>query len=380
MKSTHNIFFANSSKMDQIEDNSIDLIVTSPPYPMIEMWDHQFFQMNPEIADALNQGEGLSAYELMHQELDKIWMEIDRVLKEGSIICINIGDATRKVGQLFQLFSNHSRILNYFIKSGFEVLPEILWRKQSNKPNKFMGSGMLPPNAYVTSEHEYILVMRKGNNREFTGEQKKLRDESAYFWEERNLWFSDIWTDLKGIDQKISSNLTHRERSAAYPFELAYRLINMFSIKGDTVLDPFLGTGTTLIAAMASNRNSVGIEIDPGFREVIQIRLQNILEFLNAYLTTRIKQHLQFVREMEKKNKPLKYNSDLYDFKVVTNQETKICFNLLKEIKQVNESYEISYYDEKKNQKIIENLINNSQVEFISDEKKQKVSFQQKLD
>jgi len=365
--------------MDEIEDGSVDLVVTSPPYPMIEMWDQQFFQMNPEIRAALDGGEGISAYELMHQELDKTWNEIYRVLKEGAIVCINIGDATRKIGDSFQLFSNHSRILNHFIQLKCNILPESLWRKESNKPNKYMGSGMLPPNAYVTLEHEYILMLRKGKTREFKEENKKIRNESAYFWEERNTWFSDIWTNLKGINQKLNTNSTQRERSAAYPFELAYRLINMFSIKGDMVLDPFLGTGTTMLAAMASNRNSTGFEIDRGFKEVIQTRVQNILDFLNNYIVNRVTQHLEFIGEMDKNNKPLKYKSQLYDFKVVTNQETKICFNFLKEIKKTNEMYEVLYYDEEMSQNIIANLINNCKIEFISDEKKSKVSFQQKL-
>ena len=377
MKSLHRIFFESSNKMDAVEDGSVDLVVTSPPYPMIEMWDQQFSQINPKIKECLERNEGINAFELMHQELDKTWNEIYRVLKDGAIICINIGDATRKIGDSFQLFSNHSRILHHFIALGVQILPEILWRKQSNKPNKFMGSGMSPPNAYVTLEHEYTLILRKGKNREFKEESKQPRDESAYFWEERNAWFSDNWTDLKGIDQKLNTNLAQRERSAAYPFELVYRLINMFSIKGDLVLDPFLGTGTTLMAAMASSRNSIGFEVDQGFKEVIQNRLQNTTDFLNDYLVKRVTQHLEFVKEMDKNNRALKYKSDLYHFKVVTNQETKICFNFVKEIKTANAMHEVTYYDEKMNQNIIENIINNCRIEFISDEKK--VTFQQKL-
>src|SRR5690606_1592163 len=140
-----------------------------------------------------------------------------------------------------------------FIRLGFANMPNILWRKQTNAPNKFMGSGMLPAGAYVTLEHEWILVFRKAGKRTFRSEaEKKLRRESAFFWEERNTWFSDLW-DLKGVKQKIT-NSGSRDRSAAYPFELPYRLINMYSVKGDIVLDPFLGTGTTALAAMATER------------------------------------------------------------------------------------------------------------------------------
>lgn len=104
----------------------------------------------------------------------------------------------------FQLYSNHSRILHRFLDLGFAALPDILWHKQTNAPNKFMGSGMLPVGAYVTYEHEYILILRKGRRRDFTSEQEKTRRrESAFLGEERNLWFSDVWLDIKGAAQAL---------------------------------------------------------------------------------------------------------------------------------------------------------------------------------
>jgi len=144
--------------MKEVDSESVNLIVTSPPYPMIEMWDDQFSSSNPEIKEALQNGDGSKAYDLMHEELSKVWAEVNRVLVGGGIACINIGDATRKVNGAFQLYANHSKITGYFEKMGFQVLPLILWRKETNKPNKYMGSGMLPPSAYVTLEHEYILT------------------------------------------------------------------------------------------------------------------------------------------------------------------------------------------------------------------------------
>ena len=158
MKTTHKVIFGNSANMNTIPSGSIDLVITSPPYPMIEMWDEMFSEQSPEVANALQNEYGNLAFELMHQELDKVWNEVFRVLKYGGIACINIGDATRTIGGTFQLYSNHSRILSYCLKTGFVALPEILWRKQTNAPNKFMGSGMLPPSAYVTLEHEFILI------------------------------------------------------------------------------------------------------------------------------------------------------------------------------------------------------------------------------
>lgn len=332
MQTKHLINIGNSQNLDKVEDESVNLIVTSPPYPMIEMWDEVFTQMNDEIGVALNNEEGFRAYDLMNKELNKVWDEIDRVLVSGGIACINIGDATRKIGNSFQLYSNHSRIINYFEQLGYQVLPDILWRKQSNKPNKFMGSGMLPPNAYVTLEHEYILIFRKDGNREFKKQDEKVnRRNSAYFWEERNKWFSDVWEDVKGTSQKLGDKKL-RDRNGAYPFELAYRLINMYSVKGDTVLDPFLGTGTTTIAAIASGRNSIGYEIDPNFKQFIVDGVLESKEVSNKYIRERIENHIDFVDLRVKEKGPLKHSSSWYDFSVMTSQERELNFSLIKKI------------------------------------------------
>ena len=210
------------------------------------------------------------------------------MLKNGRFACINIGDATRKVKDDFCLYPNHARVLTHLLKIGFSALPDILWRKQANTPNKFMGSGMLPAGAYVTLEHEYILIVRKGSKREFKTEaEKENRRESALFWEERNAWYSDVWSDIKGTEQKLSKAIS-RSRSGAFPFDLAYRLINMYAVKGDTVLDPFLGTGTTVTAAITSGRNSIGVEIDKSFQHILSPMAHYIVDFSNDYQTIHI--------------------------------------------------------------------------------------------
>ena len=161
--------------------------------------------------------------------LTRVWREVHRVLADGGIACINIGDATRTLGDRFALYPNHARILVRLVELGFVPLPVILWRKQTNAPNKFMGSGMLPPGAYVTLEHEYILIVRKGGKRGFLSEEGKgLRRESAFFWEERNRWFSDVWSDLKGTvqglsDRKVRNSLRTLERHSD-PLRSAHRL------------------------------------------------------------------------------------------------------------------------------------------------------------
>ncbi|NHI91624.1 MAG: site-specific DNA-methyltransferase [Candidatus Lokiarchaeota archaeon] len=343
LSTKHLLYFKNSKLMDEIEDESIDLVVTSPPYPMIEMWDDLFCMLNPKIKINLEKNDGKSAHDLMLNELNKTWIEIARVLKTGGIVCINIGDATRKIGKNFQIFSNHSKIINQFESLNFIILPEILWRKQSTKPNKFMGSGTLPTSAYVTQEHEFILIFRKGEPRNFKSKDEN-RYNSAYFWEERNIWFSDIWMDLKGINQKLNHN-DLRERSAAFPFELAYRLINMYSIQGDTVLDPFLGTGTTSFAAIASCRNSFGYETDSNFQALIDERIENINTFSNDCTKERIKNHLDFIKKRELMEKEIKYISNEYGFKVMTKQEVEIILYQIKHIKKLEDlnGFEVSY-------------------------------------
>ena len=344
MKTIHRIFFQDAKKLKGIASESVDLVVTSPPYPMIDMWDDMFGSQNLEIQKALARGDGRQAYELMHEILDSVWGELFRVLRAGGFACINIGDATRKIKVDFCLYPNHARILNYLLDIGFSALPDILWRKQTNAPNKFMGSGMLPAGAYVTLEHEYILILRKGSKREFkTEEEKKNRYESALFWEERNIWYSDIWTDIKGTEQKLS-NATSRLRSAAFPFDLAYRLINMYSVKGDVVLDPFLGTGTTIAAAMTSGRNSVGVEIDKSFQQVVCPIVHQIVDFSNDYLHDRLIRHFEFVENRIQNSKPLKYTNKHYGYPVVTSQEQFILLNGLKEIRACGDNiFEVMY-------------------------------------
>lgn len=338
MKSIHHVYFKNSQNMSNIPSDSVALVVTSPPYPMIKMWDELFSDQNVRIGKSLSDENGMAAFELMHKNLDSVWNETWRVVKNGGFVCINIGDATRTLNDVFALYPNHSRIVSHMLKLGFNALPEILWRKQTNAPNKFMGSGVLPAGAYVTLEHEHILIFRKGGKRNFKINSEKInRRESSFFWEERNLWFSDIWMDLKGTFQKLSDEKT-RKRSAAFPFEIPYRLINMFSVKGDTVLDPFLGIGTTMLAAIAACRNSIGYELQQGFQNLIFSGINNIVLYSNERIDKRIEKHLSFVKERIKNGKEFKYINKYYNFSVITRQETELILNKLISVKQYSKN------------------------------------------
>lgn len=345
MFTTHTVTYQNANSLSMLGDESIDLVVTSPPYPMIEMWDQQFIQFNTLIGGYLETGDYVRAFEAMHEMLDKVWCELFRVMKNGAFVCINIGDATRTIENRFQLFANHVRIQKKFIEIGFDVLPGIIWRKQTNAPSKFMGSGMLPAGAYVTLEHEHILIFRKGNKRIFaSAEEKNKRMQSGYFWEERNTWFSDLW-DFKGIRQEINDKEL-RKRSAAYPVLLPFRLINMYSVFGDTVLDPYLGTGTTVLAALAAGRNSVSCEIDRSFAPLIKKRIAEEYHSLNSYNRQRITKHIDFVENYDLLKGGMKYTNSYFGFPVMTKQEREIQLAFLKAVSEVEKDvFEATYYD-----------------------------------
>jgi DNA modification methylase len=282
MHTQHRIVLGNSQQMSELADGSVQLMVTSPPYPMIQMWDSLFAKAEPKIAalwqklSANGEEETVrQIYTAMHDYLAKVWQETYRVLVDGGIACINIGDATRTVNGKFQLYPNHSRITEICEKIGFTTLPYILWKKPTTKPTykgkgAFLGSGFLPPNAYVTLDCEFILIFRKGNLRKFPPHDK-VRYESAFTKVQRDEWFSQIWA-LKGTRQTADQL---ERRTAAYPDEIADRLITMFSIKGDTVLDPFLGSGTTTKVAMQNERNSIGYETDQNLLPTINKKINN---------------------------------------------------------------------------------------------------------
>lgn len=247
--------------MQELADNSVHLVVTSPPYPMVGIWDDFFKE------------QAARSYDEMHEYLNQIWAEVRRILVPGGIVCVNIGDATRTKDGVFHLFPNHSRVIEAFERLGLVTLPYILWKKPTTKPRykgkgAFLGSGFLPPNAYVTLDMEYILIFRKGRLRTFEPKDPR-RYQSRFTKKERDEWFSQVWT-LPGTRQTLQGI---ERRVAAFPEEIPRRLIRMFSIEGDLILDPFLGSGTTLKSAMALGRRFVGYEKMEEFLGIIRRRI-----------------------------------------------------------------------------------------------------------
>ncbi len=255
------MIIGDSCHMAELADESVHLVVTSPPYPMVAIWD-AFFAESSAVT-----------YDEMHSYLDQVWSEVARVLLPGGIACINIGDATRSKDGVFRLYPNHSRVIEAFEKLGLVSLPYILWKKPTTKPQykgkgAFLGSGFLPPNAYVTLDMEFILVFRKGGLRAFQPKDPE-RYRSKFTKPERDKWFSQVWT-VTGARQNIEGL---ERRVAAFPEEIPRRLIRMFSIGGDLVLDPFLGSGTSLKVALDLGRRFVGYELLDELVEVVKMRL-----------------------------------------------------------------------------------------------------------
>ena len=324
----HSIHCGDATSLPGVPDASVQLVVTSPPYPMIAMWDEVFATQSPQVRLALDDERCDDAFEQMHQLLDRVWSRCRDVLTDGGFLCINIGDAVRTCGGEFRLFSNYARIVRCVTALGFTLLPSVVWRKPTNSPTKFMGSGMLPGGAYVTLEHESIIICRKGARKAASAAERERRRRSAIFWEERNEWYSDLWA-FTGARQELGRATpgdaadAGRKRSAAFPLELPFRLICMYSWVGDTVLDPFSGTGTTTCAAIATGRNSIGVDSDANLVEQSMARIgeAQTLATLQSRSRQRLAEHEAFIGS---RNGETKHRHVATGFPVVTGQETDI--------------------------------------------------------
>ncbi len=238
------LIHGDARRLDPVATGSVHLVVTSPPYPMIPQWDGLFRRL------------GATDYAGMLRVLSDAWEECHRVLVPGGILAVNIGDALRTTDGEFRLWPNHAHTLSAAESIGFRPLPYILWKKPTNKPNAFLGSGFVPPNAYITLDCEYVLLFRKGPLRRLPPHDP-ARAASRYSRAERDRWFSQVWADIKGAPQR-----SPRGRSGAFPATVPERLVRMFSLVGETVLDPFAGTGTTARAALEAGRQAIAVEWD----------------------------------------------------------------------------------------------------------------------
>ncbi|HAU39144.1 MAG TPA: methyltransferase [Phycisphaerales bacterium] len=255
---THRIVHGDARDMTFLPDESVHLVVTSPPY-----WTLKEYEPNPD------QLGHVSEYEDFLDCLNRVWKECLRVLVPGGRVVCVVGDVclSRKKNGRHVVVPLHADICVMCRKLGFDNLNPILWHKIANanyevsNGSSFLGKPY-EPNAIIKNDIEFILMQRKpGGYRKPTESQ---RERSKLTKAEFDEWFRQIWT-LTGAST--------RQHPAPFPTELAYRLIRMFSFSGDTVLDPFSGTGTTTAAAMRCGRNSIGIEIEEKYVELTRRRL-----------------------------------------------------------------------------------------------------------
>lgn len=258
---THRLHLGDARDLSWVSDNSVNLVVTSPPYWTLKKYEDRDGQL----------GE-ITEYEVFLEELDRVWRHCSRALVEGGRICCIVGDICipRKRGGRHRIMPLHADIEVRARRLGLDCLTPILWHKIANGATEVQGNGAgfygkpYQPGAVVKNDVEYILFMRKpGEYRTTSMLQKAL---SMLGKDEMQTWFRSVWTDLKGAS-------TRDGHPAPYPVELAERLVRMFSFAGDTVLDPFLGTGSTTIAAIRAGRNSVGNEIEPRYLDLARTRI-----------------------------------------------------------------------------------------------------------
>jgi modification methylase len=250
----------DAREMGWIPDESVHLVLTSPPY-----WTLKEYPTNK------NQLGLVAGYENFHDELEKVWRHSLRVLVPGGRLVCVVGDVclSRKRHGRHMVMPLHADIVVRCRRIGFDNLTPIFWYKISNaKYEVENGSSFLgkpyEPNAIIKNDVEFILMLRKsGGYRQPTEQQ---RSSSRLTKEEHHDWFQQIWT-MPGEST--------RQHPAPYPLEVAYRLVRMFSFSGDTVLDPFMGTGTTLLAASHCGRNGIGVEIDESYYRKAKSRLES---------------------------------------------------------------------------------------------------------
>ncbi|MBL8522767.1 MAG: site-specific DNA-methyltransferase [Betaproteobacteria bacterium] len=272
----HDLYRHDAREIDFLPPNSVHLVVTSPPYWTLKDYNPGDGQMG-YIAD----------YETFLAELDRVWQACYYALVPGGRVVCVVGDvclSRRKNAGEHVVVPLHASIQEHCRAIGFNNLAPIIWHKIANAVYEATGNGggflgkPYEPNSVIKNDIEFILMQRKpGGYRSPTVATRILSVISA---ENHSTWFQQIWTGVTGASTK--------KHPAPYPLELAERLIRMFSFVGDTVLDPFMGTATTNLAAAKWGRNSIGVEVDPQYFEMSAKRMENDLPKLFSGRTVRL--------------------------------------------------------------------------------------------
>ncbi len=263
MKTNHKIIIGDSRWMREVDNESVHLIITSPPY-----WQLKDYGNNKQIG--FN-----DTYEEYINNLNLVWNECYRVLHKGCRLCINIGDQfSRSIfyGR-YKVIPIRTEIIKFCEAIGFDYMGAVIWQKVTTCHTTggafVMGSYPYPRNGILKLDYEFILIFRK--NGKPPKIDNEVKEQSKLTQKEWNQYFSGHW-NFPGEKQN--------KHSAMFPVELPKRLIKMFSFVGETVLDPFLGSGTTILVSKTLNRNSIGYEINDKFLSIIKEKLgisQNVI-------------------------------------------------------------------------------------------------------
>lgn len=276
----HTLLQADARKLSFLKTESIHLIVTSPPY-----WNLKKYRSHKDQLGSVKK------YEFFLKELNKVWKQCYRVLVPGGRLVCVVGDVclSRKNNYgRHTVVPLHASIQEQCRKIGFDNLTPIIWYKISNAAYEASGNGAgflgkpYEPNAVIKNDIEYLLMERKPGGYRKPSEMTRVL--SIISNENHKEWFRAIWSNLTGAST--------RNHPAPYPQELAERLIRMFSFVGDTVLDPFMGTGTSMVAAEKWGRNSIGVEIDPHYFDLAENRVRKATESLFTHSKVNTKKRI----------------------------------------------------------------------------------------
>lgn len=287
-KTKHTIITGDSREMSDLKDESVHLIATSPPY-----WQLKDYGTENQIGFH-------DDYETYINHLNLTWQECFRVLHKGCRLCINIGDQFARsiyYGR-YKIIPIHTEIIKFCEMIGFDFMGQIIWQKATTMNTSggasIMGSYPNPRNGIVKLDFEYILLFKKQGNAPKPSKEQK--ENCAMTNKEWNTFFNGHW-HFAGAKQD--------KHLAMFPEELPHRLIKMFSYPGETVLDPFMGSGTTALAAKNLNRNSIGYEINPDFVSIIKAKIGTSDAFMQV--ETEIIKQPKKATNFEEKIKQLPY-------------------------------------------------------------------------
>jgi len=302
MKTNHKVITGDSRNMAELKNNSVHLVITSPPYWQLKDYG------------SLDQIGFNDSYENYINNLNLVWKECFRVLNDGCRLCINIGDqfARSVYYGRYKIIPIRTEIIKFCETIGFDYMGAIIWQKATTMNTTggatIMGSFPYPRNGIIKLDYEFILIFKKLGVSPFVS--KEIKEESKMSKDEWNQYFNGHW-NFNGAKQD--------KHLAMFPEELPKRLIKMFSFIGDNVLDPFLGSGTTTLAAKNLNRNSVGYEINNNYLPTIKEKIGATKEDLFKNVT------FEFINQKQENSNYAKDISELpYIFKDAIKFDRKI--------------------------------------------------------